>query len=121
MAQPEFPILRPVVTPPDPNETIKDVGNLIRELFSAAHDDIAQRRYFAARVLLFSAMDILASLNRPAADYGECTRKDVLAWLKRFAAVDRLGLKPIDVYAARCGHVHGGTPDSSLAKKERPD
>jgi hypothetical protein len=101
----------------DPNQTIRSVAALFQQVFEAADACIASGRIFPAQVLLFSWIDIISSLHRPIADE-ETSRKHFLDWLRKFASVEQLGIKPIDVYAARCGALHTGSPFSALSRKQ---
>jgi len=69
----------------------------------------------SAVILMFSAVDTLAALTRPAGD--QSTNGDVF---KKWATVylkpeSNLGCSSIDLWGARCGVLHLYSPDSDLS------
>ena len=68
-----------------------------------------------ALILIYSGIDIFASLGRPeqkkAAD-----RNDYIDWCNRYLPLATLGCDAIDLYAARCGVVHAYGMGSSLSE-----
>jgi len=65
-------------------------------------------------ILLYSSIDIMASLNRDPAK-PKVTRSDFIEWVDtHLLPGSGLNCKAIDLYAARCGLVHSYSPDSEL-------
>jgi hypothetical protein len=66
-----------------------------------------------ALVLIYTGIDVAASLNRPVSN-ADVTRKDFVGCVNNFMDCQPLGVNATDLYAARCGVVHTYSPDSSL-------
>jgi hypothetical protein len=84
---------------------------------------VAIKRVFRAAFWIFPqwrtmGLDWLpASLCRPDAN-DDVTRNDFVIWAEKVMDCRRrLGVKGLDLYAARCGVVHTYTPDSKLHRK----
>ena len=70
-----------------------------------------------ALILIYSGIDIMAALSRPAAAE-KVVRADYIAWAERYMRCqERLGVSGIELYAARCGVVHTATADSQLSNE----
>lgn len=68
-----------------------------------------------ALILIYSGIDIFASLGRPA-DKDKATRKDYIEWCDRYLIPQgKISCTGIDLYAARCGVVHTYTMESDLS------
>jgi len=66
-------------------------------------------------VLLYSGIDIVAWLNRPASKE-RATRKDFVIWVDDFLLPDpNIKCEAIDLYAARCAVVHSYSFSSKLS------
>ncbi len=67
-------------------------------------------------ILLYSSIDIMASLNRDPAK-SKVTRSDFVEWVNTYLLPgSKLTCSAIDLYAARCGLVHSYSPDSDLSR-----
>lgn len=72
-----------------------------------------------ALILIYSGIDIFASLRRPA-DKDKATRKDYIEWCDTYLIPQgKLSCTGIDLYAARCGVVHTYTMESDLSDNGR--
>ena len=70
-----------------------------------------------ALILIFSAIDFVSALARPAGK-PDTQRSDFIAWVERYMPCrDRLGISGTDLYAARCGVVHAMSSDSRLQRE----
>lgn len=74
-----------------------------------------------ALILVYSEIDILAALNRPA-EKQESTRKDFKEWCERYLLIDsKLPCTSTDLYAARCGIIHSYSAESKLSRNNEAD
>jgi hypothetical protein len=75
------------------------------------------KRFIAAAQLLMSAIDTAAGLTRPA-DCPEATRQEFIEWANRYLRLSGpdYTLTGTDLYAARCGLLHGYTPEAKLVR-----
>lgn len=72
-----------------------------------------------ALILIYTCIDVMATLSRPALTKKTGPRH-FIAWAERHMnCQDRLGVSGLDLYAARCGIVHTGTTESSLSDDGR--
>lgn len=70
-----------------------------------------------ALILIYSGIDIFASLGRPA-DKDNATRKDYIEWCENYIIPQgKISCSGVDLYAARCGVVHTYTMESSLSEE----
>ena len=68
-------------------------------------------------ILLYSGIDIIAWLNRPASKE-RVTRKDFIRWVDDYLSPNiNIKYEAIDLYAARCAIVHSYSFSSRLSKK----
>ena len=76
---------------------------------------LEQHLRMPALILIYSGIDIFASLSIPRAK-SKATRQDYIDWCEKYVLANRnIGCKGIDLYAARCGVVHSYTMDSKLS------
>ncbi|CAO3418055.1 hypothetical protein [Azospirillum doebereinerae] len=69
-----------------------------------------------ALVLIYTGIDILAALSRPAL-VRKTGKRQFIKWAEHYMGCqDRIGVSGLDLYAARCGIVHTATPESSLTE-----
>lgn len=74
-----------------------------------------------ALILVYSGIDIFASLNRPV-EKEEGTRKDFKEWCERYLLSSiELPCSANDLYAARCGVVHSYSSESRLSRNNEAD
>lgn len=72
-----------------------------------------------ALILIYTCIDVMATLSRPALSR-KTDKRHFIAWAERHMDCrDRLGVTGLDLYAARCGIVHTGTADSALSEEGR--
>lgn len=64
-----------------------------------------RERPVSAVTHIYSAIDALAALTRPA-NAPETTRDLFLAWVQRLVPLGELGVSAIELYGARCGVLH---------------
>lgn len=75
-------------------------------LLAAIDSCFKDKHILPGLILLYSHIDIVASLNRPSAKE-EGTRKDFKDWVNEYLLPDsNLSCNADDLYAARCGLVH---------------
>jgi hypothetical protein len=82
------------------------------DLVEAIEDCRAKGRILPCLTLLYSGIDIVASLE---AKPGESTQSAFVSWVDRYLLKGQcFSCTALDVYAARCGIVHTFTPESRL-------
>lgn len=76
------------------------------------------KRSLAAAQLLLSAVDTAAGLTRPL-EQEDTVKSDFIAWADEFLALKGhdYQLSGSDVYAVRCGFLHGYTPFASMVSE----
>jgi hypothetical protein len=78
----------------------------LSELLSTIDYCLSNDRILPGLILLYSSIDIVASLDRPASQ-PEVQRKDFIAWVDRYLLPGSLlTCSTEDLYAARCGMLH---------------
>jgi len=84
-------------------------------LFGAINSCEANKFVLPALMLIYSGIDILASLERRK---GEGTKASFTRWVDEYLlkAVS-LPCTSLELYAARCGILHTLTPESDLSRK----
>jgi hypothetical protein len=84
------------------------------DLHDAIEDSYGKRRYMPCLVLLYSAIDVAASLEPSSGSgVGDRFRK----WVDRYMPVNgSLNCSAVDLYAARCALIHTYTPQSDLSQ-----
>src|SRR5579863_3932037 len=88
----------------------------IEQLLSDVKLCFKKKHFLPGLVLLYSTIDILASLDRPESKE-DVTWKDFVAWLDAFVFPHvSLPCDAIDLYAARCGLIHTYTFESRLSR-----
>lgn len=82
------------------------------ELLTCAEDCFAQRRFLPGLILVYSAMDILASLDRPP-HKREAGRQGFIDWVNTYLLPgSKLACSAEDLYGARCGLLHTYSAES---------
>lgn len=72
-----------------------------------------------ALILVYSGMDIFASLDRPEKK-DEATREDFIAWCDKYLLKqNKFPCSATDIYAARCGVVHANISESRLSRSKK--
>ncbi len=83
-------------------------------LIEAVEDCLEKRRVMPSLVLLYTAIDVVASLERR---HDEGTRASFTRWVDSYLLNRRsLGCTPLELYAARCGVLHTFTAESDLSR-----
>jgi hypothetical protein len=86
----------------------KHMGDLVESI----EDCAAKYRVLPCLTLLYSGMDVMASLD---AEPNESNRKSFVKWVDNYLLRDKaIQCDAIDLYAARCGIVHTFTANSDL-------
>ncbi|MCG5239215.1 hypothetical protein ACIU1J_00970 [Azospirillum doebereinerae] len=68
-----------------------------------------------ALVLIYTGIDIMAALSRPAL-VKKTGKRQFIKWAEHhMGCQERIGVSGLDLYAARCGIVHTATAESSLS------
>lgn len=71
----------------------------------------------SALTLIYSAIDAISALTRPL-DSEKTNREVFKQWVaKHMKPSERLGCRPEDIYAARCGVLHTYSPDADLVRR----
>lgn len=84
------------------------------DLLNAIEDSYKKARYMPCLVLLYSGIDVVASLEpSKGTGVGDRFKKWVNAYMLKSGT---LSCTESDLYAARCAVVHSFTPDSDLSK-----
>lgn len=88
------------------------------EQLKASIDDCASKgRVLSCLTLLYSAIDVLASLERNA---NEGTQSAFVRWVDTYMLPNSaLHISSMDLYAARCGIIHTFTAESELSRRGR--
>lgn len=98
---------------------VGSVERAIGQLRAAINTLLMKEMPLPALILIYSMIDIVAWLNRPAAKE-QSDRRDFIAWLNEFMlpAVG-LAVTAEDLYAARCAIVHSHSFESSMSRGGR--
>jgi len=89
----------------------------IRQLSDSIEDCLSKGRVLSSLVLLYSAIDIFASLER---NRSEGTKDAFVRWVDRYMLPNvALPFSAIDLYAARCGIIHAFSAESDLSRNGR--
>jgi len=84
-------------------------------LFAAIDSCEANRFILPALMLIYSGIDIVASLERRK---GEGTKASFTRWVDKYLLKTvSLPCTSLELYAARCGILHALTPESDLSRK----
>jgi hypothetical protein len=87
------------------------------ELLETIENCLAQRRLLPALILLYSAIDIIAGLERPE---GQSTKSSFVSWVETHMLRDNaLDCTALELYAARCGLLHSYSADSALSQSKQ--
>jgi hypothetical protein len=93
--------------------------NHTNHLCAAIETLITNRFTLPALILIYSAIDIMAWLNREE-DHEDVTRNDFILWADKFLLPDSdLFCVGIDLYAARCSLLHSYTAKSRLSRNRK--
>jgi len=89
----------------------------INELIGAIQLTLEAKKHLPTLILIYSAIDVLAWLNRPHANL-DVTRNDFILWVDQFMLPgSSLRCSATDLYSARCGVVHSYQAESNLTRK----
>ncbi len=89
-------------------------ANAMQQLESA-EDCLKKGRVLSSLCLLYSLMDVTASLERRS---GEGTKSAFVRWVDENMLKGRSSpYSALDLYGARCGVLHSFTPDSDLSRE----
>lgn len=89
----------------------------VEQLFEAISKCFDTRLILPGLILLYSAIDIMASLDRPE-NKPDVTRDDFITWVDEFVLTGKpFSCEGIDLYAARCGLLHSYLPESKLTRE----
>lgn len=92
------------------------LDNNIENLLSAIHICLKKELILPALVLIYSGIDIMASLSRPES-HNSVTREDFINWTDKYLLPEStLSCKAKDIYAARCGIIHSYTAEANLTR-----
>jgi len=85
------------------------------QLLGAIEDCLSKGRLLSCLTLLYSGIDVVASLERGS---GEGTKAAFVRWAEgNLLKVHPLPCTALELYAARCGVVHAFTPQSDLSRQ----
>jgi hypothetical protein len=86
----------------------------VTEQLNAIEDCLERRRIIACLCLIYSAIDVIASLERRP---NESTKAAFVRWVSENMSKARpLPCTPLELYAARCGILHTFAADSDLSR-----
>jgi hypothetical protein len=86
----------------------------IKQLKDSIEDCMSKGRVLSCLTLLYSAIDIFASLERQP---NEGTRTSFMRWADAYMLPNNaLQFSSIDLYAARCGIIHAFSAESDLSR-----
>jgi len=89
----------------------------IGELVAIARHCFATGHLLPGLILLYSTVDIVASLDRPESKE-DVTRTDFVSWVDKYMRpTSTLRCNAINLYAARCGLLHTYAPGSKLSRE----
>jgi len=72
-----------------------------------------------AITLIYSGIDVAASIGRPEGQL-EVAKRDFVTWAEEhMACKTSLGVSGLDLYAARCGVLHSSTAESNLWRRNQ--
>jgi hypothetical protein len=79
---------------------------------------LENKRMVAGSQLLMSAIDIASGIERPREKL-DTDREDFISWADRHLTLSgpEYTLRGVDLYAARCGLLHGYTPQAKLIRQ----
>ncbi len=91
----------------------------IKTLVEAIESCFNEKRFLPGLILLYSTIDILASLNRPKSHLN-VQKKDFCEWVEKYLLPNcSFRCKTIDLYAARCSMIHTYMAESQLSRNEK--
>jgi hypothetical protein len=86
----------------------------MKQLKDAIEDCVSKGRVLSCLTLLYSAIDILASLEKHPHDG---TKASFVRWVDTYMLPNRaFRFSSIDLYAARCGIIHAFSAESDLSR-----
>jgi hypothetical protein len=86
------------------------------DLIESIEDCLAKRRILPCLTLLYSGIDVIASLETN----GRANREGFLEWVEKYLLkCGSFSCSAMDLYSARCGVVHTFTPESDLTRSGR--
>lgn len=95
--------------------SMKSFCQNLTTLFLAIEACIQDKRILPALMLIYSGMDILASL-----DQGKSTRSSFMKWVDEYLLkAHSFPCTSLELYAARCGILHTLTAESDLSREGR--
>ena len=95
------------------------IENNFNELAEAIQLILSAKKHLPALILIYSAIDLLAWLNRPQS-HPDVVKSDFISWVDQFM-LPQSGLlcSAIDLYSARCGIVHSYQAESKLTRENK--
>jgi len=89
----------------------------LEELLSTINDTWDSRRFMPGLIMLYSGIDIMAWLNRPAAN-PDVKEADFIDWVNTYLIphYPRM-IRAVDIYGARCSVLHSYTASSRRSRQ----
>ena len=87
-----------------------------RTLASAIRSHLAADDILPALILLYSQIDAIAWLGRPAATPAEPAGPVFEDWVRKYVLVHGETATPVDLWGARCAVLHTQTPESRVMR-----
>lgn len=85
--------------------------------FKAIELCMANRLRMPALILIYSAIDFLAWLDRPEGKE-DVDKQQFIEWANRYLVTAGFSqCSAVDLYSARCAHLHGNNFESSMTRK----
>jgi hypothetical protein len=95
--------------------SLESFKNNINDLLVAIHSCESKRFILPSLILIYSGIDIIASLERRK---GEGTKDSFTRWVDEYLLKKNpLPCTALELYAARCGILHALTAESDLSRK----
>lgn len=93
-----------------------NIQNQLSDLISVIKYTLDSKKHLPALILIYSAIDILSWLNRPASK-SDVSKSDFIDWVDRYLLPNsKLLCSSVDLYGARCGLVHSYQAESKLSR-----
>lgn len=89
----------------------------VEDLLAAIYICLKKELILPSLILIYSGIDIMASLSRPES-HNFVKGENFINWTDKYLIPkSNLSCKGIDIYAARCGIVHSYTAEAKLTRK----
>ena len=95
---------------------LTEIEENTKEIFEVLSYCAAKNHRLCTQILIYSRIDIIASLSRPK-DQVDTDGATFKAWVQKYLLPHLPpGLIPEDIWGARCGALHANQPDSKVSR-----